>query len=132
MSVPDADLLLALSDALAMPVSELLGETVEQTETNGPAAIAEKLEVINLQLAQRRTAGRRLAHRLLIALCVLLAAGLAGLYWYGSAYLAWDYSNPEIAVLGVAAHAAEWLFVRLAPVALVAAALGVYATRERD
>ena len=134
LSVPDADLLIALSDALEMPVSELLGETVEQTETNSLAAIAEKLEVVNLQLAQlaqRRTVGRRLAHRLLIVLCVLLAVGFAVLYLYGSAYLTWDYGNPETAVLGTAAHMAEWLFVRLAPFAMIAAAVGAYATREK-
>ena len=129
--MPDADLLLALSDTLETPISTLLGETVEQTEPNSLKAIAEKLEVVNLQLARRQTTVRKTAHWLLLALCALLAAGFAGLYLYGSAYLAWDYSNPETAVLGVAAHAAEWLFVRLAPFALVAAAAGAYVTREK-
>lgn len=32
-----------------------------------------------------------------------------------SPYLGWDYSAPETAVMGVAFHALEWLFVRLAP-----------------
>lgn len=44
LSVPDADLLIALSDALETPVSTLLGETVTETETDGLKAISEKLE----------------------------------------------------------------------------------------
>ncbi len=36
-----------------------------------------------------------------------------------SPYLGWDYSEPEIAVLGVGVHSLEWLFVRLASFTLV-------------
>ena len=55
LSVPDADLLIALSQALETPVSTLLGETVMESEADRLQAISEKLEVINLQLAQRKT-----------------------------------------------------------------------------
>lgn len=40
-------------------------------------------------------------------------------------YLGWDYSDPETAVVGVAFHAFEWLFVRLAPVVLIGAVVGI-------
>ena len=48
LSVPDADLLLALSEALETPVSTLLGETVTESEADEVKALAEKLEVSNL------------------------------------------------------------------------------------
>ena len=48
LSVPDADLLIALSQALETPVSTLLGETVMESEADRLQAISEKLEVINL------------------------------------------------------------------------------------
>lgn len=51
LSVPDADMLLALSEALETPVSVLLGETVVEPEADTLQAISQKLEVINLQLA---------------------------------------------------------------------------------
>ena len=55
LSVPDSDMLIALSDALATPVSALLGEFVVRAEADDLKAIAEKLEIINLQLARRST-----------------------------------------------------------------------------
>ena len=56
LSVPDSDMLLAISEALETPVSTLLGETVAEREVDDLKAISEKLEVINLQLAQRNAA----------------------------------------------------------------------------
>ena len=58
LSVPDANMLLSLSEALDTPVSVLLGELVEQTEVNDLKVISEKLEIINLQLALSRNAKR--------------------------------------------------------------------------
>ena len=47
LSVPDSDLLVALSEALETPVSTLLGEAVIASEADSLKAISEKLEVIN-------------------------------------------------------------------------------------
>lgn len=74
LSVPDSDLLISLSEALETPVSTLLGETVIESEVDAINAISEKLEIINLQLARRKTLRRKLLHRLLISLCVVTAA----------------------------------------------------------
>ena len=49
----------------------------------------------------------------------------------GSPYLGWDYSDPETAVFGAAFHVFEYLFVRLAPVALVGTFAGALLTRQR-
>lgn len=59
LSVPDANMLTSLSEALDTPVSVLLGEIVEQTEVNDIKVISEKLGIINLQLAQIRNAKRK-------------------------------------------------------------------------
>lgn len=130
LSVPDADLLISISEALETPVSTLLGETVAVPEADALAAISGKLEVINLQLARRKGMGRRVLRGILAALCLVIPAVFALLAAAESPYLNWDFRDPETAVLGVAFHAFEWVFVRAAPVVLVGAALGVIVTRR--
>ncbi len=120
LSVPDSDMLIAISEALETPVSTLLGENVKESEVDDLKAISAKLEVINLQLAQRKNTGKRILHWLLIALCVIIAATFAILLELESPYLGWDYNDPETAVLGAAFHSFEWLFVRAAPIILIA------------
>lgn len=126
LSVPDSDMLISISEELETPVSTLLGETVVETEADSLKAISEKLEVINLQLAQRKTKRRKIIHWLLISLCVVIIAIFAILFLLESPYLEWDYSNPETAVLGVALHSLEWLFVRVAPIILIGAIIGIF------
>ena len=131
LSVPDSDLLIALSEALETPVSTLLGETVTESEADEVKALAEKLEVINLQFARRKALRRSVLHWGFITVCVGILAVAVILAMVGSPYLGWDYSAPETAVMGVAIHAFEWGFVRLAPFVLIAAAVGVFLTRKR-
>ena len=131
LSVPDSDLLIAVSEALETPVSTLLGENVVESEADAVKALSEKLEIINLQFARRKAMRRSALHWLLIAACVGILAVAAVLAVVNSPYLGWDYSAPETAVMGVALHAFEWGFVRLAPFALIAALVGVFLTRKR-
>ncbi len=131
LSVPDSDMLISLSEALETPVSTLLGETVIQTEADTLKAISEKLEVINLQLAQRKTTRRKIIHWSLISLCAIIALIFAILSELESSYLGWNYSAPETAVLGVAFHSFEWLFVRAAPILLIGAIIGIFLTRKK-
>lgn len=131
LSVPDAGMLLSLSEALETPVSTLLGETVRETKADDLKVIAEKLEIINLQLAQRQETRRKTLHWLLIFVCAVIAILSAVFIASGSPYLGWDYSDPETAVAGVAFHALEWLFFRLAPVLLAGAAVGIFLTRKK-
>lgn len=131
LSVPDSDMLISLSEVLETPVSTLLGETVIEPEVDAVKAISEKLEIINLQLARRKTRRRKALHWLLISLCVLIVAVSVVLIVVKSFYLGWDYGDPEIAVAGAAFHAFEWLFVRLAPIILIAATVGICLTREK-
>lgn len=131
-SVPDSDMLLSISEILETPVSALLGETVLEKEADALKAISEKLEVINLQLAQRKTARRKVIHWLLIAICVVIAVTFAILFLLNSPYLGWNYSVPETAVLGVGFHSLEWLFVRVAPVIFIGAVAGIFLTRKKE
>ena len=131
LSIPDSDLLIALSEALETPVSTLLGENVVESEADAVKALSEKLEIINLQFARRKAMRRSALHWLLIVVCVGILAVAAVLAVVNSPYLGWDYSAPETAVMGVALHAFEWGFVRLAPFALIAALVGVFLTRKR-
>lgn len=131
MSVPDSDMLISISEALETPVSTLLGETVTETEADTLKAISEKLEVINLQLAQRKNTRRKIIRWMLISLCAILVMGFAALAILNSPYLGWDYSDPETAVLGVAFHSLEWLFVRVAPIIFLIAAVGIFLTRKK-
>lgn len=131
MSVPDSDMLISISEVLETPVSTLLGETVIETEADTLKAISEKLEVINLQLAQRKNTRRKIIRWLLISLCAVIVVGFAALAILNSPYLGWDYSNPETAVLGVAFHSLEWLFVRVAPIIFLIAAVGIFLTRKK-
>ncbi len=131
LSVPDSEMLLTLSEALDTPVSTLLGETVVEPEADTIKAISEKLEIINLQLARKKTLRRNIIHWLLISLCVVIVAVAVFLIAVNSPYLGWDYSDPELAVAGTAFHAFEWLFVRLAPIMLIATIVGIFLTRKK-
>ena len=121
MSVPDSDMLISISEVLETPVSTLLGETVLEPKADDLKAISEKLEVINLQLAQRKETRRKILHWLLILLCVVLVIVFAVLIVLNSPYLGWNYSDPEF----------EWLFVRLAPIILIGAIVGIFLTRKK-
>ena len=132
LSVPDSDMLISLSEALEIPVSTLLGETVVETEVDRLKAISEKLEIINLQLAQRKTTRRKIIRWLLISLCAIIVMGFVTLGIVNSPYLGWDYSDPETAVLGVAFHSFEWLFVRVAPILFIAAIVGIVLTFKKE
>ena len=131
LSVPDADMLISISEVLETPVSTLLGETVAEAKADDLKAISEKLEIINLQLAHRKTAKQKAIHWLFILSCTVIAAAFAILIVLGSPYLGWDYSQPETAVMGVGIHAFEWLFVRIAPLVFIGSIIGACWTRKK-
>lgn len=131
LSVPDSDMLIFLSEVLETPVSTLLGETIDAPKPDDLKVICEKLEVINLQLAKRKTTGRKIFHWGFISLCALIVIVFAVLFVLNSPYLGWDYSKPETAVIGVGFHTLEWLFVRVSPIVLIGAIGGAFLTREK-
>lgn len=131
LSVPDSDMLISISEVLETPVSTLLGETIGESKADDLKAISEKLEVINLQLARRMEARRKIFHWFFICLCVIIVIASAILIVLNSPYLGWDYSDPETAVVGVGFHAIEWLFARIAPLVLIGAVIGAILTRKK-
>lgn len=131
LSVPDADLLISLSEQLDTSVSALLGEPLSAPPAEDVKAIAEKLETINLQLAQRKNTVRKVWHGVFVGLSVLIVGIFAVLFALQSPYLGWNYQDPETAVFGAAFHAFEYLFVRAAPILLIGAIVAAVLTRKK-
>ena len=134
LSVPDSDMLIAIAEVLETPVSTLLGETVDEekeTAIDDMKELAEKLEAINLQLAQRKARRRSVLRWLLILVCATIGIIFAVLAACQSPYLNWHYGDPETAVVGVAFHGFEWVFVRVAPVLLAGAIAGLFLMRKK-
>lgn len=119
LSVPDSQMLLVLSEVLQVPVNAILEEApVEAVEPAG-------------SLPQKRETGRKILHWTMISLLAAIAAGFTVLGVFGSAYLGWDFSDPEIAVVGTMLHGLEWIFVRMAPIAVLGLLAGIFLTRKK-
>ena len=54
LSVPDAEMLISISEVFDTPVSTILGENIDEKEKNDIKVISEKLEVINEQLSMQQ------------------------------------------------------------------------------
>lgn len=132
LSVPDADMLVLISEVLGAPVSTMLGENVTPAAEDELKILSEKLENINLQLAQRKVARRRTLHWLFLSAGVFILAVFAVLAVAKSPYLGWDYSDPEIAVFGAGFHIFEYLFVRIAPIVFIGAVVGFFLTEKKN
>ena len=131
-SIKDAEMLIKLAEVLDTTVSTLLGEKVTESKVDDLKAISEKLEVINLQLSQRKNERRKIIHWLLISLCVIIVGIFVVLILLNSPYLNWDYNDPEKAVLGVAIHSFELMFIRIAPVIFIGLLIGIFFTRKKN
>ena len=130
LSVPDAEMLISISEVLETPVCTLLGESTTDKEDE-LKVISEKIVEINLQLSQRNKKRKKIIRWLIISLCLIIIAIFITLFLLNSFYLNWDYSNMENAVLGVFFHSFEWLFVRIAPIILVVSIIGLVLTRKK-
>lgn len=131
LSVPDAEMLVAIGDVLDTPVSTLLGETVPASEPEGLQALSEKLEVLNDQFAGAQESKHRTLHAPCIAIAAVTALVLIALAAIGGSYLEWDFSNPEYAVAATLLHGFEWIFVWVTPIVLLAAGAGAITTRRK-
>ena len=97
LSVPDSEMLVSISEALETPVSTLLGEQISESKLDDLKVIAEKLEIVNLQLLQKKEQKRKTIQGLLILLCVIIIITFIVLMLVGSPYLNWFYGDPETA-----------------------------------
>lgn len=132
LSVPDAEMLISISEVFDTPVSTLLGENLSESKEDDLKVISEKLEIINLQLSQTKKERRKIIHWSLISLCIIIIIIFIALIFLKSPYLNWDYSKPENAVLGVTFHSFEWLFIRIVPIILIALMVGVVLNRKKN
>ena len=119
LSVPDAEMLVTISKLFETPVSEILGENIEEKETNNLKVISEKLEVINDQLSigQKQKRKRNFIFLIIADIFVILLFILLAVL--GSPYQSFDYSNHEWSVIGTIWHIFEWIFFRIAPLLLI-------------
>ena len=132
LSVPDAEMLISISEVLETPVSALLGENISESKVDDLKAISEKLEIINLQLSQRKKERKIIINWLLISLCIVIIIIFISLILLNSPYINWDYTNPEKAVLGVVFHSFEWLFIRIAPIIFIGLIIGIFLIRNKN
>ena len=119
LSVPDAEMLISISEFFETPVSEILGENIEEKEKNDIKVISEKLEIINEQLSRKQKQKRKRTINFLIVLDVCIILLFIILAILGSPYQSWDYSNPEWSVIGTIWHSFEWIFFKIAPIIVI-------------
>ena len=119
LSVPDAEMLVTISELFETPVSEILGESIEEKGTNDLKVISEKLEVINEQLSisQKQKRKRNFIFWIITDIFVILLFILLAVL--GSPYQSFDYSNLEWSVIGTLWHSFEWVFFRIAPLLII-------------
>ncbi len=132
LSVPDSELLVSLSEALETPVSVLLGETISEESTDSLKEISEKLEIINLQLAQSKEKKRKFWHCFFIIISIVLILICIGIATMNNIYLEWNYNEPELAVMGVGIHSFIWIFVRVVLILLIGSIVGICLTRKKQ
>ncbi len=133
LSVPDSDLLVALSEVLDLPVSTLVDESAAP-QSSKPYSVEELVDRIEKMEQERETRSIQRRKRLSFALAmvsVIIAAVFIVICCTGSFYLAWDFSDPETAVAGTILHGMEWLFIRTAPFLMPACLIGAIALKKR-
>ena len=119
LSVPDAEMLINISEVFETPVSEILGENIEKKEKDDLKVISEKLEVINEQLSNYQKEKRKTRNQALIIIDISIILLFILLAILDRPYQTWDYSIIEWAILGTFYQAFEWIFMRLAPIAVI-------------
>ena len=119
LSVPDAEMLISISEVFETPVSEILGENIEEKEQNDIKVISEKLEVINEQLSkeQKQKRKRIITFLIIVDVCLILLFILLALL--GSPYQSWNYNDPEWSVIGTIWHSFEWIFFKITPIVII-------------
>ena len=119
LSVPDAEMLITISELFETPVSDILGENIEEKEKKDLKVISEKLEVINEQLSIKQKQNRKRTITFLIIVDLFLISLFILLAVLGSPYQSWDYSNPEWSVIGTLWHSFEWIYFKVAPLIVI-------------
>ena len=141
LSVPDSQLLIKIAEVLDTSVSVLLGEEVITEEQSELKAIAEKLEIINRQLAERNEKSRKMRKYFFILLSA--AAAVFILFCFGDFLFRMQLINETDAALAIigGADGPTSIFVTAgdltslklitALMLLIISAIGIYKNRRR-
>ena len=132
LSVPDAEMLINISELFETPVSEILGENIENKEKDDLKVISEKLEVINEQLSNNQKEKRKKKIQVLIIIDIIIILLFLLLAILDKPYQTWDYSVTEWAILGTFYQAFEWIFMRLVPVFLIISIVVICLIRRKQ
>ena len=119
LSVPDAEMLIKISELFETPVNEILGESIEEKEKNDLKVISEKLEVINEQLSIRQKHKRKRIITFLIVIDICLLSLFILLAVLGSPYQSWNSTDPEWSVIKTLWHSFEWIYFKVAPIIII-------------
>lgn len=119
LSVPDAEMLISISEIFETPVSTILGENIEEKEKNDIKIISEKLEVINEQLFIKQKQKRKRTITFLIITDAFVISLFILLVVLDSPYKSWNYSDPEWSIIGTLWHSFEWIFFKIAPIIII-------------
>lgn len=101
ISVPDAELLNSMAELFEVPVSTLLGSTIEEGEPDTDSRIDEiskQLAILNEQLANQAVRKRRTTKRIIIAIIIAVAAAVLCVFLLFTALVLFRYhkrSNTE-------------------------------------
>ena len=132
LSVPDADLLIRLSEILEVSVSDLLGTNIEEKEADEVKALSRKLESINLELARKKKQKETAISIVLIGIMGIAAMLFVYLLLAHSPYQHFDYSDPEYAFIGISFHILEWVFIRVFPLLIIIPGILLYIIKRRS
>lgn len=119
LSVPDAEMLISISEVFDTPVSVIIGENIEEKDKNDLKVISEKLEVINEQLSMKQKQKRKVIVSILIIIDICLISLFILLALLKSPYQTWDYSDPEWSVIGTLYHSFEWIYFKVSPIMII-------------
>ena len=141
LSVPDSEMLIKIAEKLETSVTVLLGETFIPDDCSELKAIANKLAIINEQIANHKELRRKILKTIFVVVsvasaCVVLS-GLIGVIYFriamneinSSASIIGGYDGPtNIIVLRTAFQLIPFI---IAFVVAIASFVGIYKTRKK-
>lgn len=137
LSVPDAQMLIRIAEALDTSVSALLGDSTETEEQTEVKLLAAKLELLNTQLAKQNERRRKLWRTVFITVLILAAGLLAkeiiAFFWR------WTYTTTANIIGGTDGPTAIFIagdlyklwLILFGNLTLAAAIVGICLTRKR-
>ena len=141
LSVPDSELLIKIAEELETSTTVLLGETVKLDEDSEMKAIANKLAIINEQIARHNECRRKTLRAVfMIASVVATCAVLGGLIRVIYFQIAMNDINTSISIIGgsdgptsifVTSATFQIMPFILSLVVAVASFVGLYKTRQK-